>query len=159
MKEKNEENLIENKNKDNDNNGQNQNEKSSDIDQINNIENLKYDLNQSQDSLISEESNDKLKKIFGKYSLGIESLIYANPPNKDDVFLVLIFTGTLNFVKRYIQNAKRKNTYVEDKDNKNDEDNDAIELKETKDEKEIKDDLINEDEEEISKNKIGRAHV
>ena len=161
MKEKKEEeNLIENKNENNnkDIEEQNQNEKSSDIDQINNIENLNYDLNKSQDSLISLESNEKLKKIFGKYNLGIESLIYTNPPNKDDVFLVLIFKGTLNFVKRYIQNAKRKNTYVEDDNNKNEEDNDAIELKETKDEKEIKDESINEDEEEISKHNLVKIY-
>ena len=70
MKEKDdeEENLIENINeKDNqDTDGQNQNEKSSDIDQINNIENINIhnNLSQSGDSLISEESNDKLKKYL-----------------------------------------------------------------------------------------------
>ena len=41
----------------------------------------------------------------------IESLIHTNPPNNEDVFVVLIFKGNLNFVQKYIQTAKRKNTY------------------------------------------------
>ena len=135
MKEKDdeEENLIENINeKDNKvTDDQNQNEKSSDIDQINNIENINIhnNLSQSGDSLISEESNDKLKKIFEKYNLNIKSLIYTNPPNTEDVFLVLIFTGTINFVKKYIYSARRKNTFVKDEENnKNQEENHEIEL-------------------------------
>ena len=153
MKEKDdeEENLIENINeKDNkDTDGQNQNEKSSDIDQINNIENINIhnNLSQSGDSLISEESNDKLKKIFEKYNLNIKSLIYTNPPNTEDVFLVLIFTGTINFVKKYIYSAKRKKTFVKDEENnKNEEENNEIELKDEK----IKEE-INYEEEEISR--------
>ena len=153
MKEKDdeEENLIENINeKDNkDTDGQNQNEKSSDIDQINNIENINIhnNLSQSGDSLISEESNDKLKKIFEKYNLNIKSLIYTNPPNTEDVFLVLIFTGTINFVKKYIYSAQRKKTFVKDEENnKNEEENNEIELKDEK----IKEE-INYEEEEISR--------
>ena len=153
MKEKDEEeeNLIENiKEKDNqDTDGQNQNEKSSDIDQINNIENINIhnNLSQSGDSLISEESNDKLKKIFEKYNLNIKSLIYTNPPNTEDVFLVLIFTGTINFVKKYIYSAQRKKTFVKDEENnKNEEENNEIELNDEK----IKEE-INYEEEEISR--------
>ena len=152
MDEKIKENLIINENQNNNNDDENQNEKSSDIEQINNIENINYDLNKSQDSLISVESKDKLKKIFEKYNLNIESLIYAKPPNNEDVFVVLIFTGTLNFVKQYIKTAKRKNTYVEDyKDIKAEKEEKNIELKKIKEEDKstIKEDYKNGD--EISK--------
>ena len=153
MKEKEEdkEDLIYNKNEKEKiyNDQQNKSDKSSDLEQINNIENINFDISKSQDSLMSEESNDKLKIIFGKYNFDIESLIYAHPPNKEDVFLVLIFTGTLNFVQKYIHTAKRKNTFAEDS-NKNDDN--EIELEETKDEKDIKQEIINED--EISKNNL-----
>ena len=65
MEEKIKENLIVEENQNNkDNDYQDQNEKSSDIERIDNLENTNFDLNKSQDSLISEESNDKLKKIF-----------------------------------------------------------------------------------------------
>ena len=116
MKEKEEEKeiLIENLNEyDNMNDEQQeQNEKSSDIDQINNIENIKNDnLNRSEDSFSSEDSDEKLKKIFGKYNSNIKSLIYTNPPNKEDVFLVLIFQGTLDFVKKYIFCSKKRYFY------------------------------------------------
>ena len=152
MDEKIKENLIINENQNNNNDDENQNEKSSDIEQINNIENINYNLNKSQDSLISVESKDKLKKIFEKYNLNIESLIYAKPPNNEDVFVVLIFTGTLNFVKQYIKTAKRKNTYVEDyKDIKAEKEEKNIELKKIKEEDKstIKEDYKNGD--EISK--------
>ena len=146
MKEKENEkdNLIKSQNENEiDNNESNLNEKSSDIEQINNIENMNNSYNQSQNSLISEDSNNKLKKIFGKYNSKIESLIYTNPPNKEDVFLVLIFTGTLNFVQKNITIAKRKRTYIEEDNNK---EKDEIELEETKDEKGIKEKIENEEE-------------
>ena len=44
------------------------------IDQIDNIENLKNDLYKKEDSFSSEDSNEKLNKIFGIYPLGIDSL-------------------------------------------------------------------------------------
>ena len=154
MKEKEEEKeiLIENLNEyDNMNDEQQeQNEKSSDIDQINNIENIKNDnLNRSEDSFSSEDSDEKLKKIFGKYNSNIKSLIYTNPPNKEDVFLVLIFQGTLDFVKKYIYFAQRKDTFIEDNINKEEDDNNinSIELKEKE---ETNDDVIN----EIELNKV-----
>ena len=157
MKEKEEdkEDLIYNKNEKEKiyNDQQNKSDKSSDLEQINNIENINFDISKSQDSLMSEESNDKLKIIFGKYNFDIESLIYAHPPNKEDVFLVLIFTGTLNFVQKYIHTAKRKNTFAEDS-NKNDDN--EIELEETKDEKDIKEEIINED--EISINNLMKIY-
>ena len=157
MKEKEEdkEDLIYNKNEKEKiyNDQQNKSDKSSDFEQINNIENINFDISKSQDSLMSEESNDKLKIIFGKYNFDIESLIYAHPPNKEDVFLVLIFTGTLNFVQKYIHTAKRKNTFAEDS-NKNDDN--EIELEETKDEKDIKEEIINED--EISINNLMKIY-
>ena len=157
MKEKEEEkeDLIYNKNEKENiyNDQQNKSDKSSDFEQINNIENINFDISKSQDSLMSEESNDKLKIIFGKYNFDIESLIYAHPPNKEDVFLVLIFTGTLNFVQKYIHTAKRKNTFAEDS-NKNDDN--EIELEETKDEKDINQEIINED--EISKNNLMKIY-
>ena len=157
MKEKEEEkeDLIYNKNEKENiyNDQQNKSDKSSDFEQINNIENINFDISKSQDSLMSEESNDKLKIIFGKYNFDIESLIYAHPPNKEDVFLVLIFTGTLNFVQKYIHTAKRKNTFAEDS-NKNDDN--EIELEETKDEKDIKQEIINED--EISINNLMKIY-
>ena len=157
MKEKEEdkEDLIYNKNEKEKiyNDQQNKSDKSSDLEQINNIENINFDISKSQDSLMSEESNDKLKIIFGKYNFDIESLIYAHPPNKEDVFLVLIFTGTLNFVQKYIHTAKRKNTFAEDS-NKNDDN--EIELEETKDEKDIKQEIINED--EISINNLMKIY-
>ena len=98
-----------------------------DIDQIDNIENLKNDLFKKEDSFSSEESSEKLNKIFGLYPYGIESLISVNSPREDDVFLVLIFNGTPNFVKKYIHSAKRKSSYAEEKDI--DESTKIIELK------------------------------
>jgi len=140
------ENLIENKKEEENKNEeqQDQNEKSSDISQINNIENLKNNyLNQSQDSFMSEDNNDKLKKIFGKYNSNIKSLIYADPPNKDDVFLVLIFQGTLDFVKKYIYFAQRKDSFMDDDINKEPDDDNTAPI-ELKDKDETKDETINE---------------
>ena len=65
MKEKDEEDiLIENNGKDD--NIENKSEKNLNIEQINNNieDNNNSDFNKSQDSLLSVESNDKLKKIF-----------------------------------------------------------------------------------------------
>ena len=148
MKEKDDkkDNLMENNKEKEYNDEQNQNDKSSDIDQINNIENMNINFNQSQDSLISVESNEKLKKIFGKYNLNIKSLIYTNPPNKEDVFLVMNFTGTESFVQKYIISAKRKSTYVENENNDEEDNINGKELKEIKEEREINDDLITEEE-------------
>ena len=140
------ENLIENKKEEENKNEeqQDQNEKSSDISQINNIENLKNNyLNQSQDSFMSEDNNDKLKKIFGKYNSNIKSLIYADPPNKDDVFLVLIFQGTLDFVKKYIYFAQRRDSFMDDDINKEPDDDNTAPI-ELKDKDETKDETINE---------------
>ena len=149
MEEKIKENLIVEENQNNkDNDYQDQNEKSSDIERIDNLENTNFDLNKSQDSLISEESNDKLKKIFGKYDLNIESLIHTNPPNNEDVFVVLIFKGNLNFVQKYIQTAKRKNTYIEDDEDDKREEN--IELNKVKEEESTNKESF-QNEEEISK--------
>ena len=151
MKEKDEEDiLIENNGKDD--NIENKSEKNLHIEQINNNieDNNNSDFNKSQDSLLSVESNDKLKKIFGKYKSGIESLIYTSPPKNDDVFLVLIFESNLNFVQKYIHSAKRKNTFTEDDINQ-DNDN-IIELKPQKEKNEIKEDINNDD--EVSKEKL-----
>ena len=148
MKEKDDkkDNSMENNKEKEYNDEQNQNDKSSDIDQINNIENMKINLNQSQDSLISVESNEKLKKIFGKYHLDIKSLIYTTPPNKEDVFLVMNFIGTESFVQKYIISAKRKSTYIENENNDEEDNINGKELKDIKEEREINDDLINEGE-------------
>ena len=85
----------------------------SEIEQINNIENIKYDLNKSNSSFLSEDGNEKLNKIFGQYPYGIESLI-SQKIKKDDVFLALIFRGTSDFVHKYIHSAKRKDSFAED---------------------------------------------
>ena len=150
MKEKDEEKevLIENINENDNMNTeqQEQNDKSSDIDQINNIESIKdNNLNNSEDSSISEESEDKLKKIFDKYNLNIKSLISANSPNKEDVFLVLIFQSTLDFVKKYIYLAQRKDTFKEDDINEEENDNNINSI-ELKNKEEINKDIINEKE-------------
>ena len=98
------------------------------IDQIDNIENLKNDLYKKEDSFSSEDSNEKLNKIFGIYPLGIDSLTTVKNPREEDVFVVLIFNGTTNFVKKYIHSAKRKSTFVEGKEM--DEYTKIIEIKE-----------------------------
>ena len=110
--------------------------KESEIDQIDNIESIKKELYQKDDSFSNGEDSDILNKIFGQYPSGIESLINGINLKKEDVFLVLIFNGTLDFVKKYIHSAKRKSSYVED--NNEEENTKMIELQENngKEEKE-----------------------
>ena len=101
------------------------------IDQINNIENLKNEIFKKEDSLSSEGSTDRLNQLFGKYPYGIESLIYQSGPNKEDVFLVLIFNGPEDFIKKYSHTAKRKSSYLEEeKEKDNEESEPMIELNE-----------------------------
>ena len=97
------------------------------IEQIDNIENLKKNLFMKNDSFSSEDSNELLNIIFGKYPLGIQSLITENKPREDDVYLVLIFNGTEDFIKKYIFSAKRKPSYISEND---DDELNPIELKE-----------------------------
>ena len=93
---------------------QEKNNEDLEIDQINNIENLKNEISKKDDSFSSEGSDEKLNHIFGLYPNGIESLIAGKSPNEEDVFLVLIFNGTKNFIQKYVHSAKRKPSYVED---------------------------------------------
>ena len=88
--------------------------KESEIDQIDNIESIKNELDKKNDSLSNNEDSDILNKIFGQYPEGIESLINGKSLKNEEVFLVLIFNGTLDFVKKYIHSAKRKPSYAEE---------------------------------------------
>ena len=106
------------------------------IDQITNIESIKNEKFKKDDSILSEEHTDKLNKIFGQYPFGIESLISGNNIKNDDVFLVLIFNGTNDFIKKYIHSAKRKSSYAEE--NNIEEKEKIIELKDKSFDEEIK---------------------
>ena len=87
-----------------------------DIDQINNIENLKNVIFTKEESFSNEGSFDQLNQLFGKYPYGIESLIAEKSPDKEDVFLVLAFNSTTDFIKKYSHSAKRKSSYTDEND-------------------------------------------
>ena len=129
------------------------------ISQINNIENMKKELVfQKDDSFLSIENNDKLNKIFGQYPYGIESLINGKNIEKDQVFLIMIFNGTTEFIQKYIHLAKRKSSFAEDFDGK--EKINIIELKyksldeEMKNDDELKKSLIELYKNDSDKNKF-----